>query len=268
VVKAVTFILKTKKGVAEGFTLVELLIVITVTGIIVAALLLLLPPIINRTGKTVDIASVKLLNKATALYKMTQMTTGSDIFKGFTTDIAKLEELYNTGNMDRIPVPNGKGSAFVWGISEQKWNIVHVLAASEITMGTGGHAGFIKEPYTGDPSQKDIVIPNSINGEPVNAIYQDVFSGKGLTSVVIEEGITRIHARAFKDNKLTEIVLPNSMARLDYGAFMDSGLTKITIGQGVYLEGNVFPKNDSFIAAYIAGGAGTYILSGVTWVKQ
>lgn len=261
------FTLKPKRGVLKGFTLVELLIVLVVAGILATALLLMLPPIINRTGKTVDIASVKLLDKATSLYKMTQMTTWNDVFKGFTTDAARLGELYETGNMDRIPVPNTKGSAFVWSISEQKWNVVHVVGESEITMVvSGGFKGYITGSYTGN--EKIIQIPAVINGTAVTQIHQDVFSGKGLTSVVIEEGITRIHARAFKDNKLTEIVLPNSMTRLDYGAFMDSGLKKITIGHGLLIEGNVFPKNDSFITAYNLGGAGTYILSGATWVKQ
>ncbi len=46
--------------------------------------------------------------------------------------------------------------------------------------------------------------------DPCYIYYQDVFKYKALTSVVIEEGITRIHARAFKDNELTEIILPNA----------------------------------------------------------
>ena len=121
--------------------------------------------------------------------------------------------------------------------------------------------------YSGD--EKIIKIPASINGTTVKEVHQDVFKDKGLTSLVLEEGIERLHARSFMDNDLTEIVLPNSLTRLDYGAFLNNPLTKVTIGPNVQIiEGGVFQKNDLFVVAYNAGGAGTYVFTNGNWVKQ
>ena len=252
----------------NAFALSEMLVVIAVTGIIAAVLLLLLPPIIGRTDRTTDFATLKTLNRVSVLYKMNQNISGSDVFNGLTTDSARLTALFDAGNIDRIPVANIEGNIFVWSIPEQKWDILHVVSGTEVDVEkSGGFTGFITGSYDGD--EKDIKIPASIDGTAVTVIYQDVFNGKGLTSVVIEEGITRIHARAFKDNDLTELVLPDSLTRLDYGAFMDNPLTKVTIGPNVIkIEGGVFPNNESFTAAYNAGGAGTYILIGGVWFKQ
>jgi len=245
-----------------------MLVVIAVTGVIAAILLLQIPPIIGRADRTADFAALNTLNRASILYKTIRNIGGNDVFEGLTTDQARLTALLDAKNIDRIPVANIEGNIFAWSIQEQKWGILHVVSGTEVEMEkTGGFTGFITGSYDGD--EKDIKIPASIDGTAVTVIYQDVFNGKGLTSVVIEEGITRIHARAFKDNDLTELVLPDSLTRLDYGAFMDNPLTKVTIGPNVtIIEGGVFPNNESFTAAYNAGGAGTYILIGGVWFKQ
>ena len=272
--------LNLEKGVSKGFTLIELLIVLIVVGVLAGIIMVASNMAINRAKINADISIVKSLNTATVIYKTIKtLYSNSDVFVGFNDDEVRLKELLDSGEISAIPIPNVKGNSFAWNIASQKWVISgditppgpsgHVVTASEITMGTGGHAGVIKEPYTGDPSYKNIIIPNNINGTPVIAIYQDVFKNKGLTSVVIENGITHIHARAFMNNNLIEIVLPNSITRIDYGAFLGNNLTKITIGGGVtVIEGAAFANNASFVAAYTLGGAGTYNLIVNNWVKQ
>ncbi len=272
-------ILTSKRGTHKGFTLPEMLVVLSLIAVLAAVFLLQLSPMLKKTDKAADAASLKTLNSATNLYKtLNNSTSGGDIFEGLTTDPERLTALFEEGYIDRIPVPNVENNSFSWDIADQKWTMAytsapepatdsHVVTASEIVIEeSGGRAGVITGTYSGD--EKDIVIPAEINGIPVTSIYQDVFKDKALTSVVIEEGITRIHARAFKDNELTEIILPNSLTRIDWGAFSGNDLTKITIGQGVYLEGSVFPYHSSFTAAYSAGGAGTYVLTGGVWGKQ
>lgn len=261
------YILYSKGSVSKGFTLVELLVVLAIIGLLAGAIILVSNRVLNKTKVTSDIATVKSLNTATLIYKTIMNSNSSDAFYGLNNDIDRIHALVVNEDIASMPISSVKGNVFIWSIPEQKWSAVYLVGGTDATMvDSGGFKGYITGSYSGDGH--DIKIPSTINGTAVTRIYQDVFSGKELTSVVIEEGVTRIHARAFKDNNLTEIVLPNSITRLDYGAFMNSGLTKVTIGSGVYLEGNVFPNNDSFTAAYNIGGAGTYVLSGGIWTKR
>lgn len=261
-------ILTSKRVAHKGFTLIEILVVLSLIAILAAVFLLQVSPMLDKTDKTADASSLRTLDSATILYKILENNAlGGDVFGGFTTDLERLTALFDSGNIDRIPVSSIEGNIFAWIIPKQKWKILHIVLETEINMGTGGHTGYIKDSFSGDA--KDIVIPTEIDGTPVTQIWQDVFRDKGLTSVVIEEGLTRINARAFQDNDLTEIVLPNSIARIDYGAFMGNDIKKITIGAGVTtIETKAFGNDNSFKDAYNAGGAGTYILTGGVWVKQ
>jgi len=109
-----------------------------------------------------------------------------------------------------------------------------------------------------------------LNGVDITHIYQDVFNGKGLTSVTFdsETEITEIHARAFNNNNLTEVTIPDSVQKLDYAAFNNNPITKITIGPNVVFESNVFKNNNTFRDVYYAQGAGTYVYVNGVWVKQ
>lgn len=258
----------TKGCSKRGLALSEVLVVLAVTGILASLLLFMLPRIIENAKKTSDVASLKLLDQATTIYKTTNNIGGSDAFKGIYTDSARLKALYDSGNIDRITVPRTEEGVFSWGLYDQKWGVVHVVSGREVEMAqSGGFTGRIMGSYSGD--EKIIKIPASINGTTVKEVHQDVFKDKGLTSLVLEEGIERLHARSFMDNDLTEIVLPNSLTRLDYGAFLNNPLTKVTIGPNVQIiEGGVFQKNDLFVVAYNAGGAGTYVFTNGNWVKQ
>lgn len=271
-----------KNGKKEGITLVEVLIVIIVISVLVGLMTLAMPDIIKKANRTVDESDVRNLNSATSSYKTLKRLNGnSDVFEGLNTDLERMLALYDTHHISNIPVPNIKGTAFNWEIASQKWVISgdmtpsepegpvaggNVVGSSEIQFGTNYWANSIIK-YTG--SHKDIIIPNMINGVRVDMIQQEAFKDKGLTSVVIEEGVTRIHARAFQGNDLTEIILPGSIKNIDHRAFLDNDIKKITIGAGVTLETNVFSNNyDSFKSAYAAGGAGTYIYTNGQWIKQ
>lgn len=152
--------------------------------------------------------------------------------------------------------------------------------------------GRLKGPYKGD--EKDIRIPNSMSGFALKEIYQDVFKGKSLTQVIFDagSGLVRIHARAFQDNELSKVVLPDGLQRIDLRAFKDNNLTEITLPTSVnIIEQNAFDGNDikritiganvssigknvfsnnteGFKAAYVSGGAGTYVYVNGDWVKQ
>ncbi len=167
-------------------------------------------------------------------------------------------------------------------------SVYYLLTTSDgVTVPTS--YGRLSGSYTG--SATDIMIPSSLNGYDVKYIWQDVFNGKGLTSVQFEDGsgLERIHARAFRNNNLTsvdfpdglkridlysfngnnlqEVVLPPSLEHIEMQAFSNNSITKITIGSGVTIDDNAF-ENNNFRTAYSTGGAGTYQLIGGVWTKS
>jgi hypothetical protein len=100
------------------------------------------------------------------------------------------------------------------------------------TLGTALFAQFVFESgvifeYTG--TEKNVVIPPSIDGEDVTAIGPYAFAEQGLTSVTIPNGVTYIGKRAFAGNQLTEVLIPGSVTRLGDDVFYGNQLKSITI---------------------------------------
>jgi len=263
--------MKRIRNLKKGFTLLELIIVIAIMSVLAAVIIPQVTGYIKQTQIATDTANVRVLNSVTQLYRLEDLQNDGDPFSGLTTDTARMQTLISHGYLSNTVVPLQNDIHFTWQISIQQW----IMESSRIptvldgvVMGTGGHLGYLKGAYTG--SQKDVVMSLTLNGVNITHVYQDVFNGKGLTSLYFDPSaqITEIHARAFNNNTLTELVLPNSIKKLDYGAFNNNPITTITIGSGVIFETNVFQNNNKFRDAYYAQGAGTYIYESGNWVKQ
>ncbi len=90
----------------------------------------------------------------------------------------------------------------------------------------------------------DITIPGTISGYPVTAIGTEAFKNKGLTSVIIPNGITSIGDCAFASNNLTSVTIPNSVTSIGEDAFVYNELTNIVIPNTVTsIGGNAFASN-------------------------
>lgn len=76
---------------------------------------------------------------------------------------------------------------------------------------------------------KDVVIPNTINGQPVINIGNDAFRSKALTSVVLPDTLQSIGTWAFALNTLTAINIPEGVTSLGDSAFRGNTLTTVTI---------------------------------------
>jgi hypothetical protein len=130
----------------------------------------------------------------------------------------------------------------------------------------------------------------------VTSIGEGAFMNcRGLTSVTIGESVTSIGVGAFAYCKaLTSVVIPDSVESVGLNAFFTcSSLESVTIGSGVRnIESwafdfcgaltsvtfrgsgavigidDTFPEGAGLKAAYAAGGAGAYTLSGGVWTKE
>ncbi|MDR2841604.1 MAG: leucine-rich repeat domain-containing protein [Spirochaetaceae bacterium] len=82
---------------------------------------------------------------------------------------------------------------------------------------------------------KDVVVPASINNVPVKTIGESAFRLKGLTSVVLPEGLECISQHAFFGNKLSRVDIPASVKIIADAAFDSNLLLKINNGATVTL---------------------------------
>lgn len=278
----------------KGFTLIELLIVITILGILAIIVVPRIAGYVDRARIASDQATLKTLNTVTPVSRIN--LSSADPFKDDTkTNHELIGFLVERGYLTSTVKAKSKNAAFAWLIDAEEWSLVFEDSIYTITLADGFtisiNMGRLRGSYVG--ISKNITIPESINGININEIYQDLFNNKGMTSInfSLDSEIKRIHARAFSNNKLTEIVFPESLERIDLWAFRDNNLTeitlpaklhtieqrafdnnnitKITIGDNVSIGAAAFENNnDGFVAAYNAGGAGTYILIDGNWVKQ
>lgn len=283
----------------KGFTLIELVIVISILGIIALIAVPRLSGLVESSRISADQATVRILNSITPIYRVSN--TSSDPFEDETkSDVELIEVLVDDGYLTSFVEPQSKDATLSWMFDKEKWYLMfpdsfYVISMDDVTsMCSNNMLGYWSGGviYTG--SSKDIVIPTSLNEIIIKEIGQRAFYNTGLIAVNFEEGsqLKRIHNKAFYCNNLADIVLPDSVERIDLWAFRNNNLTeiklptnlntieekafsennlnKITIGSNVNHIGQAAfgDYTDEFMQAYNSGGAGTYILNGENWVKQ
>jgi len=74
--------------------------------------------------------------------------------------------------------------------------------------------------YRGD--NKQVVIPDKINGKMVTSIGKCAFKANHLTSIIIPNGVTCIERGAFSENHLTEVIIPESVTFIGSSAFSEN----------------------------------------------
>jgi prepilin-type N-terminal cleavage/methylation domain-containing protein len=280
----------------SGFTLIELIITIAIVAILSAILLVNISSYIEDAQYATDITNLKTLNNITLYYRVS--LEESDPFEDDSNSSSELMDVLVDNDLLTSPIlTQTKDTSFLWSFDGMAWYLIEDDAFYTILDSDGLYflnsgLGRLEGSYTG--VGKDVLLLSEMNGVLIKELYQNVFRDKGLTSFVFEtpSAVTQIHARAFynnelstivfpetlkridlwafRDNNLTEIKLPESVTRVEQDAFANNNITKITIGSkltsiGVTAFGN---NHAGFVAAYQAGGAGTYIFTNGVWVKQ
>ena len=119
-------------------------------------------------------------------------------------------------------------------------------------------------------SEKDVVIPEMVNGVAPTTIESSAFASTGLKSVVIPNSVTTIKSAAFYSNSLTSITLPTSLTTIGSEAFRSNLLSSVDIPPSVTSIGyaafvyNCFPEGEDIIYARNSDGSVDYskIISG------
>lgn len=90
-----------------------------------------------------------------------------------------------------------------------------------------------------DFSNKDIIIPSTLDGQSVIGIAYKIFNGKNLNSIELPNTLIRIEDEAFSSNSLKEVNLPGSLEYIGHSAFKYNQLSSVTI-----------PSSTAFIGPY------------------
>lgn len=110
--------------------------------------------------------------------------------------------------------------------------------------------------YTG--TSYDVVIPDSIGGDPVVAIGAAAFAGRSLTSVIIPDTVATIGAGAFAVNNLTSVVIPESVTAIGTGVFTSNQLTYVVIPNSVTSIGQLAFRYNNLLTVRIPAGCFYY----------
>ncbi len=95
---------------------------------------------------------------------------------------------------------------------------------------------------------KDVIIPEQIDGITVKIIGNSSFEEKDITSLVIPNGVIEIGGAAFNGNKLTSLELPTSVITIGASAFGSNRLVSVTLTDCVTTIGN-FAFHGNYITA-------------------
>lgn len=106
-----------------GVTIVELLIVITVMGIISAFGYVAVDTIIDNTRAKADIHNLDTLNKATENFITYGNIDTEDAFEGLNSDYFRIEHLHQTGYLDTIIETQQNDAEFRWNVDNQTWEL-------------------------------------------------------------------------------------------------------------------------------------------------
>jgi len=140
---------------------------------------------------------------------------------------------------------------------------------------TGTITNYQEIDASGNECPKDVIIPRQIDGvDVVNIgkassvsralIVMGPFTNKGLTSVVIPNGVLYIDDNVFNGNQLTSVIIPNSVTYIGEGAFAINQLTSITLPNSITHIGNFafnnnqLPEQQAFIYQRNADGSKDY----------
>ncbi|MCT4638076.1 MAG: leucine-rich repeat domain-containing protein, partial [Bacteroidales bacterium] len=85
---------------------------------------------------------------------------------------------------------------------------------------------------------KDIIIPETLDGQTIHSIGTSVFKEKGIIKVKLPNTLTAIHQDAFRANKLTEVIIPNNVTSIGKYAFAYNTINNLTLNNKLTTLGN------------------------------
>ena len=108
----------------KGVTLIELLIVIVISGIIAGFLVISTGGIVTNSQISVDSYNIDELNSITGKYADINGLNSGDIFSGINSNEARIQKLVDEGSLSFVIEPQQSGATYNWNIDNQTWELL------------------------------------------------------------------------------------------------------------------------------------------------
>lgn len=107
----------------NGFTLIELIVVIAILGILVVIAAPKLSGVLGKAKINADKSTLRTLNNVTTMYKVESGIFDEDIFADLSGNENRILRLVDNGYLLKDVLPQQKDGSFQWNIDEQIWQI-------------------------------------------------------------------------------------------------------------------------------------------------
>ncbi|WP_282035954.1 leucine-rich repeat protein [Saccharicrinis aurantiacus] len=125
-------------------------------------------------------------------------------------------------------------------LHEENTTTYHTLTKDEISITSLG----VIHNCTYDFENKNIIIPNSIDGTTVKYIEEKTFYNKKIEAIILPESLIAIKTYAFAYNKITSLEIPDELVGIGASAFYNNSIASVKLGAGITDIGlNAFYKN-------------------------
>jgi len=118
-----------------GFTLIEIIVTLFILTVLTSIIVPSVSIYVERSRESVDVANVRTLNHASALYRLVEGVSAPDTFFDLSTDIQRQERLADLGYIGAPIEPASSLNTIEWDVSKQLW-VYSKFAASTIGRST------------------------------------------------------------------------------------------------------------------------------------
>lgn len=249
----------------KGFTLIELLAVITILAFI---LMISVPRVLSMIEAS-EKESFKIVGenliKATKQKVLDEMGDYGDGLKFIIEDGKFIgESITMTGKLpDNGTIYVAKDGEISIVLSNDKWCAKKIPGEKEIIVSKDpecilnvletvpewcfsitNNGTYVTINNYDNSCSKSPIIPDTLDGLPVQRIRYYAFYNRHLTAVSIPESVTYIDYMAFTKNRLTEVILPEGVTELTNGVFSYNNLRSAIIPSHVTkIKSNAFFSN-------------------------